>query len=90
MRNEAKEAPQGRILIVDDDLSSLRLLTEILTAGQRAAALTRQLLAFSRRQVLTFQIFDLNEALSSISSMIERLIGEDLSLIHISEPTRPY
>jgi len=31
MRNEAKEAPQGRILIVDDDLSSLRLLTEILT-----------------------------------------------------------
>ncbi|MCS6318804.1 MAG: PAS domain S-box protein [Nitrospira sp.] len=57
------------------------LLTEILTAGQRAAALTKQLLAFSRRQVLTFQIFDLNEALSSISSMIERLIGEDISLV---------
>ena len=57
-----------------------RSLTEILTAGQRAAALTRQLLAFSRRQVLTFQVFDLNEALSSISSMIERLIGEDINL----------
>jgi len=57
------------------------LLTQILTAGQRAAALTKQLLAFSRRQVLTFQIFDLNEALSSISSMIERLIGEDISLV---------
>ncbi|HAN48904.1 MAG TPA: hybrid sensor histidine kinase/response regulator, partial [Nitrospira sp.] len=38
------------------------------------------LLAFSRRQVLTFQVFDLNEALSSISSMIERLIGEDINL----------
>ena len=58
-----------------------RSLTEILTAGQRAAALTRQLLAFSRRQVLTFQVFDLNEALSSISSMIERLIGEDIALV---------
>ncbi len=58
-----------------------RLLTEILTAGQRAAALTKQLLAFSRRQVLTFQVFDLNEALSSISSMIERLIGEDITLV---------
>jgi two-component system cell cycle sensor histidine kinase/response regulator CckA len=57
-----------------------RSLTEILTAGQRAAALTKQLLAFSRRQVLTFQVFDLNEALSSISSMIERLIGEDINL----------
>ncbi len=58
-----------------------RSLTEILTAGQRAAALTKQLLAFSRRQVLTFQVFDLNEALSSISSMIERLIGEDIALV---------
>ncbi len=58
-----------------------RSLTEILTAGQRAAALTKQLLAFSRRQVLTFQIFDLNEALSSIGSMIERLIGEDINLV---------
>ncbi|MGC3973917.1 MAG: PAS domain S-box protein [Nitrospira sp.] len=58
-----------------------RSLTEILTAGQRAAGLTRQLLAFSRRQVLTFQVFDLNEALSSISSMIERLIGEDIALV---------
>lgn len=55
-----------------------RSLTEILAAGQRAAALTKQLLAFSRRQVLTFQVFDLNQVLSSISSMIERLIGEDI------------
>jgi PAS domain S-box-containing protein len=56
-------------------------LTEILTAGQRAAALTKQLLAFSRRQVLRLQVFDLNEALVSITSMIERLIGEDVSLV---------
>ena len=56
-------------------------LTEILAAGQRAAALTKQLLAFSRRQVLTFQVFDLNEALTSTTSMIERLIGEDITLV---------
>ncbi|HNL89466.1 MAG TPA: PAS domain S-box protein [Nitrospira sp.] len=63
-----------------------RSLTEILTAGQRAAALTRQLLAFSRRQVLTFQTFNLNEALASIGSMIERLIGEDITLIRDLTP----
>lgn len=63
-----------------------RSLTEILTAGQRAAALTKQLLAFSRRQVLTFQVFDVNEALASISSMIERLIGEDIALIRDLTP----
>ena len=56
-------------------------LTEILAAGQRAAALTKQLLAFSRRQVLTFQLFDLNEALTSTTLMIERLIGEDITLV---------
>ena len=56
-------------------------LTEILSAGQRAAALTKQLLAFSRRQVLTFQVFDLNDALTSTTSMIERLIGEDITLV---------
>ncbi len=56
-------------------------LTEILAAGQRAAALTKQLLAFSRRQVLTFQVFDLNETLTSTTSMIERLIGEDITLV---------
>lgn len=56
-------------------------LSEILAAGQRAAALTKQLLAFSRRQVLTFQVFDLNEALTSTTSMIERLIGEDITLV---------
>ncbi|MBA2485450.1 MAG: PAS domain S-box protein [Nitrospira sp.] len=56
-------------------------LTEILAAGQRAAALTKQLLAFSRRQVLTFQVFDLNEALTLTTTMIERLIGEDITLV---------
>ncbi len=62
------------------------LLTEILAAGQRAAALTKQLLAFSRRQVLTFQLFDLNDALTSTTSMIERLIGEDITLVRDLHP----
>ncbi len=56
-------------------------LTEILSASQRAAALTKQLLAFSRRQALTFQVFDLNDALTSTTSMIERLIGADITLV---------
>ncbi|KXK01722.1 MAG: putative hybrid sensor histidine kinase [Nitrospira sp. OLB3] len=55
-------------------------LAEILSAGQRAAALTKQLLAFSRRQVLALEVFDLNEALVSMAAMIERLIGEDIAL----------
>jgi two-component system cell cycle sensor histidine kinase/response regulator CckA len=49
-------------------------------AGERAAALTNQLLAFSRRQVLQLKILDLNQAVTSLGSMLQRLIGEDIEL----------
>ena len=52
----------------------------IVEAGQRSAALTRQLLAFSRRQTLQPKILDLNETLSNLESMLRRLIGEDIEL----------
>jgi two-component system cell cycle sensor histidine kinase/response regulator CckA len=53
---------------------------EILKAASRAAALTRQLLAFSRQQVLLPKVFDLNAVVSEMESMLERLIGVDIEL----------
>ncbi len=55
-------------------------IIEIKKAGTRAAELTHQLLAFSRQQVLEPQVVNLNEVLSSMESMIRRLIGEDIDL----------
>ncbi|MBI5617814.1 MAG: PAS domain-containing protein [Gammaproteobacteria bacterium] len=55
-------------------------LVEIRGAGERAAALTRQLLAFSRKQILEPRIVDLNEALTNIERMLHRLIGENVTL----------
>jgi two-component system, cell cycle sensor histidine kinase and response regulator CckA len=53
---------------------------EIEKAGQRAASLTRQLLAFSRQQVLAPAVLDLNELLTDLGKMLPRLIGEDVEL----------
>jgi PAS domain S-box-containing protein len=53
---------------------------EIRKAADRATVLTRQLLAFSRRQVLVPQLLDLNTLVADIGKMLRRLIGEDISL----------
>jgi PAS domain S-box-containing protein len=53
---------------------------EIVRAVDRAAALTRQLLAFSRKQVLRPTVFSLNEAVSTMEAMLRRLIGEDVRI----------
>jgi len=53
---------------------------EILSAGERAAALTRQLLAFSRRQVLQPKVLDLDKVVGGMQSLLQRVIGEDIAL----------
>ncbi len=59
---------------------------QIMRAGERAAALTKQLLAFSRRQVLQPKILDLNRLVSSLTTMLQRLIGEDVDLRLVLRP----
>jgi len=53
---------------------------EILKAADRAAALTNQLLAFSRRQIVQPRVFEVNSVLSNTEKMLRRLIGEDVDL----------
>jgi two-component system, cell cycle sensor histidine kinase and response regulator CckA len=55
-------------------------ISEIRAAADRAAALTRQLLAFSRKQVLSPRVVDLNATVENMLKMLERLIGEDVAL----------
>jgi PAS domain S-box-containing protein len=59
---------------------------EIQKAGQRAVSLTRQLLAFSRQQILTPAVLDLNTLLTDMEKMLPRLIGEDINVICKLEP----
>ena len=56
---------------------------EIRKAADRAADLTRQLLAFSRRQIMEMRVLDLNAHVQNLDKMLRRLIGEDIELVSI-------
>ncbi|HVJ05670.1 MAG TPA: PAS domain S-box protein [Candidatus Saccharimonadales bacterium] len=72
----------SELILLDDDLSeSVRRGTkEISNAADRAAALTRQLLAFSRHQVLEPRILDLNSTLTGTELILRRALGDDIEL----------
>jgi PAS domain S-box-containing protein len=60
-------------------------IEEIKKASDRAADLTRQLLAFSRRQVMEMKVLDLNTTLQNLDKMLRRVIGEDIELVTLLE-----
>ncbi|MCH8310626.1 MAG: GAF domain-containing protein, partial [Chloroflexi bacterium] len=67
--------------IVSDGDPVHRFLSEIQNAAQRAASLTRQLLAFSRKQIIQPKVLNLNDLVLDMGTMIRRLINEDIELI---------
>jgi CheY-like chemotaxis protein len=71
-----REPPDGR----------QALLAEAQGAAERAASLTRQLLAYSRRQLIQPHVTDLNDVLTDIEKLLQRVIGEDVALITVLEP----
>jgi PAS domain S-box-containing protein len=62
-------------------------IEEIHSAGKRATDLTRQLLMFSRQQVLAPKVLDLNDVLTSMDKMLQRILGADVDLVSL--PTQP-
>ena len=65
----------------EDDSVSRRIATQhIVEAADRAAGLTRQLLAFGRRQVMQPRNVDLNDLVASLARMVQRVLGEDIDL----------
>ena len=74
------------LMQIDDGFPLRREVEEIQRAADRAADLTHQLLAFSRKQVLQPKILDLNAVVSNMDKMLRRLIGEDVDLITVLRP----
>jgi two-component system cell cycle sensor histidine kinase/response regulator CckA len=63
-----------------DSAESKEFLHQIIAASDRAAKLTRQLLVFSRKQVIQSQTINLNELIENLTKMLQRIIGEDIHL----------
>jgi signal transduction histidine kinase/DNA-binding LacI/PurR family transcriptional regulator/ActR/RegA family two-component response regulator len=72
---------------IDADDQARHDLEQIRYAGERAADLTRRLLAFGRQQVLQPRVLNLNDVLTNVEAMLQHLIGEDVALATILEPS---
>lgn len=73
---------ETELMITDDttDKKDINLLKEVRSAAESAVVLTRQLLAFSRRELVEPTVFCIDDAVTETSKMLRRLIGEDVSL----------
>jgi two-component system cell cycle sensor histidine kinase/response regulator CckA len=69
---------QGRLAKTDPTFAELE---EIRRSGERAAALTQQLLAFGRKQVLAPRVLDLNAVVADLDQLLKRLVGENIRLV---------
>ena len=69
------------------DLAILGAIDEVRRASERAAALTRQLVAFGRQEVEKLEVIDLNRVVGDLVRMLERLIGEHISLVTVASPS---
>lgn len=74
------------LMAVIKDESLRKEIEEIKKAGERAASLTRQLLAFSRKQMIMPKVIDLNKGIKETKKMLQRTIGEDIEILTITEP----
>ncbi len=72
----------GSLLLTDPNLNGNSVISakQIVQAAERAAALTRQLLLFGRRQVIQLTRLDLNDSVSNMTQMLSRILGEDIVL----------
>lgn len=77
----------GELLLTSPSLqdSERQMLTAMVESGERAAALTKQLLTFSRRSLVQLKPVDINVVVSEIESMLRRMIGEDVLLQTIAD-----
>jgi len=75
---------------IPEDHPMRRNVDGIREASQQAAALTRQLLAFSRKQVLAPKVLDLNGIVGGMQAMLQRLLGETIQLVFVPQPDLEY
>ena len=81
---------RGQVEVMTDEMLASdpfrSRIEEVERAAERATALTRQLLAFSRRQVLQTKVLDLNSTVANLNQMLVRLIGENIELSFVPAP----
>jgi signal transduction histidine kinase/CheY-like chemotaxis protein len=72
---------ESELALTSPETNPAAALTEVKRAGERAAVLTRQLLAFSRRQLVEPTVFSVNDMVIDLEKMLTRLIGENIQLV---------